>query len=155
MPRSVSGVASGQWSVTSLTVRRSLQCVRIWPRAMGHWPLLFCLPAALLAQAPIFPDQIGPYQKQAPTTLATPDRALYEEYGLDASEQAIYTSPDEVKPDEAKKAKKRFTATAWRLHDSTGAMALFQLRRPSGATPADFAPLAVQTSDGVIFEYGN
>ena len=133
--------------------RRVCEECRLAPSsASSPWPLLFlCLfPAVLLAQAPIFPDQIGPYQKQAPTTLSTPDRALYDEYGLDASEQAIYTSTGGDQKD-----KKRFTATAWRLHDSTGAMALFQFRRPSGATAADFAPLAVQTSDGVIFEYGN
>jgi hypothetical protein len=41
------------------------------------------------------------------------------------------------------------------MHDSTGAMALFQFRRPPGAVRASFAPLAVTTSDGVIFEYGN
>jgi len=105
----------------------------------------FASPAALFAQAPIFPDQIGVYEKSAPTTLSTPERFLYEEYGLELTEQAIYTAPD----------KRRFTATGWRLHDSTGAMALFQLRRPSGATPAKFAPLAVSTSDGVIYAYGN
>ncbi len=130
-----SALASGPWPPSGSR--------RLTP---GLWPLLlFCIPAALFAQAPIFPDQIGPYEKQAPTTLSAPDRALYEEYGLEASEQAIYTAPD----------KKRFTATAWRMRDSTGAMALFQARRPSGATPASFAPLAVTTSDGVIFEYGN
>ena len=121
-----------------------------WLPAPGPRPpvallLLLCLPILLFAQAPIFPDQIGPYEKHAPTTLSAPDRGLYDEYGLESSEQAIYTGPD----------KKHFTATAWRMHDSTGAMALFQSRRPSGAIPATFAPLAVTTSDGVIFEYGN
>lgn len=77
--------------------------------------------------------------------MAAPERFLYEEYGLELTEQAIYGAPD----------KRRFTATGWRLHDSTGAMALFQLRRPSAATPAKFAPLAVNTSDGVIYAYGN
>ena len=120
------------------------------PHALLILLCVLCLPAAVFAQAPIFPDQIGPYQKQAPTTLATPDRALYDEYGLEANEQAVYAATEGDRKD-----RKRFTATAWRLHDSTGAMALFQFRRPSGATRADFAPLAVQTSDGVIFEYGN
>ena len=123
------------------------------PRSLGPGPLVVCLllaAATLSAQAPIFPDQIGPYEKHAPKTLSTPDRALYDEYGLETSEQAIYAISSKQAPD-----KKQFTATAWRTHDSTGAMALFQARRPSGATPASFAPLAVTTSDGVIFEYGN
>lgn len=100
---------------------------------------------ASLASADIFPDQIGPYHKSAPKTIGIPDQALFEEYGLEATEQADYTAPD----------KKRFTATAWRTHDSTGAMALFESRRPPGATVANFAPLSVHTSDGIIFEYGN
>ena len=103
----------------------------------------------LLAQAPIFPDQIGPYQKSVPRTVSVADRALYEEYGLQATESADYATAD------AGAAKKRFSATAWRLRDATGAMALFQFRRPPGATVADFAPLSVRTSDGVIFVYGN
>jgi hypothetical protein len=103
------------------------------------------VPVALFAQAPIFPDHLGDFEKSSPTSMAAPERYLYEEYGLEATEQAIYTAPD----------KRRFTATGWRMHDSTGAMALFQLRRPSAATPAKFAPLAVSTSDGVIYAYGN
>lgn len=144
-------VASGPWSESGSPIRAN---VRFWPLATGHWPLVsghwalllgLLTATTLLAQAPIFPDQIGPYEKHAATTLSTPDRALYDEYGIETSEQAVYTAPD----------KKHFTATAWRMHDSTGAMALFQARVPSGATPANFAPLAVKTSDGVIFEYGN
>ena len=100
---------------------------------------------AVSVQAAIFPDQIGLYQKSAPKTIGIPDQALYDEYGLEATEAADYSSPD----------KKNFSAVAWRLHDSTGALALFQFRRPSGAVAADFAPLAVKTSDGIIFAYGN
>jgi len=91
-------------------------------------------------------------------TVAVPDQPLYDEYGLDATEQADYTYAD-----------KHFSATAWRMRDSTGAMALFESRRPPGAIPATpglLAPipvsksavaarLAVRTSDGVIFVYGN
>jgi hypothetical protein len=72
------------------------------------------------------------------------DLALYGEYGFEASEQAEYVSPT-----------KHFTATAWRMHDSTGAFALFEARRPPGATPSNAAKLAVSTSDGAIFAYGN
>ncbi|MGD1097025.1 MAG: DUF6599 family protein [Bryobacteraceae bacterium] len=96
------------------------------------------------AQAAIFPDEIGSFKKGPPKTVAVLDLALYNEYGFEASEQAEYTSPQ-----------KRFTATAWRMHDSTGALALFEARRPPGATPSTAAPLAVSTSDGVIFAYGN
>ena len=73
----------------------------------------FCFRGA--AQPAIFPDHLGVYQKSAPKTIGIPDKELYDEYGLEATESADYTSPD----------KKHFSATAWRLHDSTGALALF------------------------------
>ena len=113
-----------------------------WPLAPGPWPLFLLLSA--LAHAAIFPDQIGTFKKGAPRTMGIPDQALYNEYGLDTTEQAEFESAD-----------RRFTATAWRLKDSTGAMALFEARRPSGATASKITPLAVQTSDGMIFAYGN
>ena len=97
------------------------------------------------ASAAIFPDQIGEYRKTAPKTVGVPDQALYDEYGLEATEAADYNAP----------GSKKFSAFAWRMHDSTGAMALFQSRRPPGAVAAKFAPLAVTTSDGIIFAYGN
>jgi hypothetical protein len=74
--------------------------------------LLFLL--AGLAHGAIFPDQIGDFRKSPPKTVSAPDRALYNEYGFLAMEQAQYSSGD-----------KHFLATAWRMHDSTGAMALF------------------------------
>jgi hypothetical protein len=97
-----------------------------------------------MAHGAIFPDQIGAYKKGPPKTIAVPDQALYDEYGLEATEQAEYVSPE-----------KRFTATTWRMRDSTGAMALFEARRPPGATSAGLTKLSVRTSDGVIFAYGN
>ena len=100
---------------------------------------------AALLQGAIFPDHLGTYQKSAPKTIGIPDQELYDEYGLEATESAEYTSPD----------KKHISATAWRLHDSTGALALFDSRRPPGATPSNFAQLAVHTSDGMIFVFGN
>lgn len=95
-------------------------------------------------QAGIFPDKIGPFKKGPVKTVAVPDQPLYDEYGLDATETAEYSSGE-----------KHFTATAWRMKDSTGAMALFQSRRPPGAIASPIAKLAVRTSDGMIFVYGN
>jgi hypothetical protein len=108
---------------------------------------LFLLSVCSLPAA-IFPDQIGEFTKGAPKALAVPDQALYNEYGLVATEQAEYTSTGPG-------GDKRLTATAWRMRDSTGAMAVFQARRPSGAAAANVAQLAAQTSDGVILAFGN
>ena len=132
----------------SLTVGRRNQTRVTRGRTPGVGLVIFIFAIVALAataHAAIFPDQIGDYRKSAPQTVGVPDRALYDEYGLEASEAADYTGPDH----------KRFTAAGWHLHDSTGAMALFQSRRPPGAVPASFAALAVRTSDGIIFAYGN
>jgi hypothetical protein len=116
------------------------------PRSLRIAVALAILPLlAGAAQGAIFPDHLGNYQRSAPKTIGVPDKELYDEYGLEATESADYTSPD----------KKPISATAWRLHDSTGALALFESRRPPGATPSDFAQLAVHTSDGTIFVFGN
>ena len=116
-----------------------LQAIRI--------SVLGLLPA--LASAAIFPDKIGTFEKGSPTSLAIPDRSLFAEFGLEATEQADYTSP----ASEPKKT--HFSATAWRFKDSTGAMAFFQAHRPSGAAAAPLSKLTATTSDGQIFAYGN
>jgi hypothetical protein len=104
--------------------------------------LLLMMAAAV--SAAIFPDKIGEFERGAPASLSMPDRALFDEFGLEATEHADYKSEG-----------KHFTATAWRFKDSTGAMAFFQAHRPSGATPAPLAKLSVATSDGSIYAYGN
>ena len=113
------------------------------PCALG-----FLLVAALPLGAAILPDQIGDFHKGETKSLtakdAAQDAALYQEFGVTAGEQAQYTS-----------GQKRFTASAWRLHDSTGALGLFEARRPADATPAKLAALSAKTPDGAIFAYGN
>src|SRR5580698_3698324 len=104
--------------------------------------LLLFLP--LVAQAAIFPEHIGTFDKGSPASLSMPDRDLLNEFGLEATEQADYKSDSQ-----------HFTANAWRFHDATGAMAFFQAHRPSGATPAPLSKLAASTSDGTLFVYGN
>jgi len=107
-------------------------------------PVACLLLLAGLAHGAIFPDQLGDLKKGPPKTVSVQDTALYDEYGLQATEQAEYTA-------EAK----HLTATAWRTRDSTGAMALFQARRPLGATPANVTKLSSRGSDGILFAYGN
>jgi hypothetical protein len=104
--------------------------------------------AALPAGAAIFPDQIGGFVKGETRTLAAQDAALYQEFGFQAGEQARFASSD-------KASEKRFTASGWRLRDSTGALALFQTLRPALATPSKLAALSANTPDGAIFAYGN
>ena len=103
--------------------------------------------------AAILPDQIGDFARGETKSLtakeAAQDAALYQEFGFISAEQAQYTATPEKPP------AKRFTATAWRLRDSTGALALFEARRPDNATPAKLSALSAKTPDGGIFAYGN
>jgi len=106
--------------------------------------ILLPVAIALPLGAAIFPDQIGEFVKSAPKALSVADQALYNEYGLLASEQAEYST-----------ATAHFTATAWHMRDSTGAFAVFEARRPAGATQDSPDQLAARTSDGVILAFGN
>src|SRR5438067_1780640 len=98
---------------------------------------LFLLAAS--AFGGILPDKIGEFTKGSPKTIGIPDQALYDEYGLDATEAADYGE---------------FSVTAWRFRESTGAMAMFEARRPAGATISNLTKLAAKASDGVIFAFG-
>jgi len=98
--------------------------------------------------AAILPDHIGEFAKGETKTLAAQDAALYKEFGFLGGEQAQYTSS-------GKDPEKRFTISAWRLGDSTGALALFEVQRPELATPAKLAALSARTPEGAVFAYGN
>jgi hypothetical protein len=100
--------------------------------------------ATLPLGAAILPDHIGAFVKDASRTVAASDPALFQEFGVVAGEEAQYTS-----------GQKRFTATVWRLRDSTGALALFDAQRPAEATPAKLTALSVQTPDGALLAYDN
>ena len=65
---------------------RSLNTGVIAAAAVHHCAL------AVRPKRAIFPDQIGPYKKSAPKTIGIPDKPLYDEYGLEATEAAEYTS---------------------------------------------------------------
>src|SRR5271169_3633307 len=118
----------GMLSRGGLSTRLSIRGDAGWPIDnrpqvvnLSHIVCLLLLCVSLLPAA-IFPDQIGDFTKGAPKALAVPDQALYNEYGLVATEQAEYTSVGPAGgpgtgggPAEAK----RLTATAWRMRDST------------------------------------
>ena len=102
------------------------------------------LVAALPLGAAIFPEQIGDFERGKVSELKAPDAELYTEYGFQAAEHAEFAGPSG-----------KFTIDGWQVHDSTGGLALFQLRRPADATKSDIATLAVKTSKGATVGYGN
>ena len=105
--------------------------------------LLLLLPA--LASAAIWPDTLGAFHRVSaqPATPAA-DLAIWDEYGLREGETAQYEGDGQ-----------KFTATAYRFQDPTGALGAFQWLRPADSKPSALAKLAAETSAGSILAHGN
>jgi len=97
-----------------------------------------------LATAAMLPDVIGAYQRTGMSAPALSDQALWSEYGLKSSESGTYSGSN-----------KQFTATVFRLQDSTGALGAFDWQRPKESEPSDRAALAVETPTGLLLVEGN
>jgi hypothetical protein len=103
---------------------------------------IFLLP--VLAGAAIWPDSFGAYTRVAAKPGAPADVALWNEFGFQDAEEAVYAA-----------GAGKMNARAYRFQDSTGAMAAFQWQRPAGATPSALGKLAAETSGGVMLAHGN
>jgi len=104
--------------------------------------LAILLPA--LSFAGIWPENFGAFHRAAGQPIEVSDRSVWEEYGFQQAEQARYESGDQ-----------KFTATAYRLQDSTGALGIFDWRRPAEAKPSPLGKLAIETADSVMLAHGN
>jgi hypothetical protein len=117
-------------------------------RAFARARLLACLAIWIFFAAPVraamWPDQLGGYTLSSSKPAAVGETSLWKEYGLNAAEQAEYAS-----------GAKRFTATAFRLTDSTGAFAAFEWQRPADARASQLSELAVETAADALVAYGN
>ncbi len=98
----------------------------------------------VLAGAAIWPDAVGPYQRTSAASPKLTDQGLWDELGLKESEAAVYEN-----------GKSKFTATAWRLQDTTAALSAFDWRRPPEAKPSALAELAAGTAKGLLVVRGN
>ncbi len=97
-----------------------------------------------LSVAGVWPDTFGAFHRTASQPAQVSDRPLWDEYGLQRAEQAEYEL-----------GTGKFTATAYQLQDSTGALGVFDWQRPSGARPSALAKLAVETGDSTMLAHGN
>lgn len=105
--------------------------------------LAILLPGLLMAE--VWPENIGAWKRTGVNSAPAPQpKALWDEYGLQETAAASY-----------EQASKKFTATAWRLLDSTAGLAVFDWQRPEKATPSKVAPLAVETPNGLLAAHGN
>lgn len=98
----------------------------------------------VLVSAAILPDDIGAYHRSATAQPALADRPVWNEYGLQASESATYQNGAD-----------HFTATAWMLQDSTGALGAFDWQRPPEAAASKAAALAAETKTSLLLLHGN
>ena len=106
------------------------------------------------ASAQILPDTlettngqtITEYSRGEVTPLNIPaaEAALFDEYGLQEAESAAFDSGGQ-----------QFKVDAWRLRDSTGAMALFQYLRPEEYKVSDLGELAIESGDQTLIAHGN
>jgi hypothetical protein len=105
------------------------------------------LPALILPAvsfAGIWPDTFGAFHRAAAKPIEVSDRPLWDEFGLQQAEQAQYEFQA-----------RKFTGTAYRLQDSTGALSAFDAQRPADAKTSSLGKLAVESGDTVILAYGN
>ena len=109
---------------------------------MKFFVLSILLPG--LGMAAILPEAIGPYHRTSVTPTTLSDKPLWNEYGLKEAETAAYEN-----------GKEKLTVTAWRLVDSTAALAAFDWQRPAGARPSKAAPTAAETGDSLLLAIGN
>jgi hypothetical protein len=105
---------------------------------------LLALLIPFLSRSAIWPDAIGPYQRAATMQAVLSDRPIWDEYGLKESEAARYEN-----------GAASFTATAYVLQDTTGALAAFDWQRPAQSTFSKAGRLAVETADGLLLAHGN
>jgi hypothetical protein len=111
------------------------------------------LPAAFLSLAllipvsafpAILPDTIGVWQKGAPTTAPVPDAKVWQEYGLQDSETAPYAADG-----------KKYTITAYRFADATGAFSALDQSLPKDATPIKVTDRGAETANDEYVAVGN
>ncbi len=98
-----------------------------------------------LAGAVIWPDAIGTFHRVSVKPVNTAaDQALWDEYAFREGETAQYEGEGQ-----------KFTATAWRLQDPTGALGAFEWLRPADSRPSAVAKLAAETDTGSLLTHGN
>jgi hypothetical protein len=100
--------------------------------------------AAGLAGAAVLPDTIGDWKKGAGSPAAVPDQKVWQEYGLQDSDAAEYAAHGA-----------RYSISAYRFGDATGALAAFDQARPADGKPVDVSGLGAANASDEVVAYGN
>jgi hypothetical protein len=94
--------------------------------------------------AAVWPDHFGTAKLVGAAPAGVSDRKLWDEYGFRSAETARYEGGG-----------RKFTATAYKLQDSTAALGAFEWQRPANAGPGKAGPLSAETADGLMMAHGN
>jgi len=121
--------------------------VRALPWVVKKFALTLFLPLMMIGA--ILPEYIGTYKKVSSAPLAVDHEAVWNEYGLQAAEQAVFEVDG-----------KRLDVEAYRMQDSTGALAAWQWKRAANAYAADaklldLSKLTAITPTGTAIALGN
>ncbi len=98
----------------------------------------------VLLSAAILPDTIGDWKKGAGAPATVADRKVLQEYGLQDSETADYSA-----------AGKKYSISAFRFADATGALAAFDQARPEDAKPIEVSGLGSANASDEVVAVGN
>jgi hypothetical protein len=96
------------------------------------------------AFAAIWPEVWREHKRVKVEPVVVADRPLWLEFEGEEAEKAVYDGPAG-----------KFTATAWRLKDSTAALAWYQAIRPANAVPVRGALLASTTPGSQLVAHQN
>ena len=97
---------------------------RALPWGVWKFTLPFILP--LFLSGAILPQFVGPYRQVSATAFTPENSAVWKEYGLQAAERGSYEIGG-----------KKLDVAAYRMQDSTGALAAWQWQRPANSKPGD------------------
>ncbi len=106
--------------------------------------LLFLLAIPVAAFPAILPETIGAWQRGAPSAAVIPDQRVWQEFGLQDSETSPYSANGQ-----------KYTISAYRFADATGAFAALDQIRPADAKPADTTGVGLQDETGEFIAVGN
>ena len=105
--------------------------------------LLACLGASH-ARAAVWPEKWGEHTRAKAEPVAITDAGLWAEYEGEEAETARFNSPIGA-----------FRATAWRLRDSTSALAWYYFTRPANCTPIRNAQAGCTTPGEAVLALKN
>jgi uncharacterized protein DUF6599 len=94
---------------------------------------------AVAAAPPLLPERVGSFRKGSSAAAPSSDPALFQELGSAGSESAAYTAPG-----------KQQNITAYKVRDTTGALATWEWMRTADDRACDLAPYCAQNNDRTL-----